>query len=184
MYNHLIDVFVWKKRWIGRRKDVRLDTRWDSLSRNQLHLLTSHTQSYTHNIIWVHTPHTHTHQGVKHEDVVVVSLRVFHHDVEQGIQSVLQKLNTHIQTKERSGESQSTHLYKYTLAFTLLTLTTSSPSMILSFSRFSLRSSGRVLHLSSPSRPTGEERHTEHIFCLAVFNAAVLFKSGCWSTLL
>lgn len=35
----------------------------------------------------------HTYQGVKHKDVIVIGLRVFHHDVEQGIECVLQKLH-------------------------------------------------------------------------------------------
>lgn len=36
--------------------------------------------------------HAQAYQGVKHKDVVVVSLRVLHHNVKQGVQSVLQKL--------------------------------------------------------------------------------------------
>lgn len=53
----------------------------------------THTLSHTHSsICWVKTQ-TATHQCIKHEDVIVVSLRVFHHDVEQGVQSVLQKLH-------------------------------------------------------------------------------------------
>lgn len=56
----------------------------------------------------------HTHQCVKHEDVIVISLRVFHHDVEQGIQSVLQKLHTYVQTKEMSYMSICTFLQRQT----------------------------------------------------------------------
>lgn len=72
--------------------DVRLDTHRDSLSRNEL--LTRRVRPTKH----FHSKHTHTHQGIKHEDVIVVSLRVLHHDVEQGIQRVLQELHTHTQT--------------------------------------------------------------------------------------
>lgn len=120
-------------------------------------------ESHTHtrpSICWVKTRKA-THQCVKHEDVIVVSLRVFHHDVEQGVQSVLQKLHQAKTTcPVRQPVCQLWMLFTSgtTFLFTLLTLTTSSPSIILSFSRFSLRSSGRVLHLSSPSKPTSEER--------------------------
>lgn len=177
------------KRWTGRQKDVRLSRYRGSLSRNQLHQLTRHTQSQTHkHLLSKQTSHIllHTHQCIKDEDVVVIMLRVLHHNVEQGIQSVLQELLTHIQTKKRSRENAHMLAYK-TLVFTPLTLTTSSPSMILSFSRLSLRRSGLVLHLSSPRRPTAKDRHTENVFCLVALAAHthfILLESGCWSKLL
>lgn len=65
--------------------------------------------------------------------------------------------DTHTEPHETS--SKTPFMLANSLVFTALTLTTSSPSIILSFSRFSFRSSGRVLHLSSPSRPTREDRH-------------------------
>lgn len=78
-------------------------------------------------------------------------------------------VHTHKQRRclMRPNICKSTLSCRGPLVFIPLTLTTSSPSIILSFSRFSLRSSGRVLHLSSPSRPTEEERHTEKSFCSA-----------------
>lgn len=33
-----------------------------------------------------------SYQGVEDEDVILVTLRMFHHDVEEGIQSILEKL--------------------------------------------------------------------------------------------
>lgn len=59
----------------------------------------------------------------------------------------------------KTHTGQSVLLHKGKLVFTQLTLTTSSPSMIFSFSRFSFRSSGLVLHLRSPNRPTEGETH-------------------------
>lgn len=111
---------------------------------------------------------TYAYQCVKHKDVIVVSLRVFHHDVEQGIQSVLQKLHQEKRGVQLDSPFVSLDPSGTRFLFTLLTLTTSSPSIILSFSRFPLRSSGRVLHLSSPSKPTTEDRHTEP-FLLKLF---------------
>lgn len=100
------------KRWTGKHKDVRLDTHRDSLSRSQLHLL-AHTQGfagYTH----THTHTQFTHQGIKHKDVVVVGLGVFHHNVEQGIQSVLQKLHTHKYTDKWDVWWERTHVSRHT----------------------------------------------------------------------
>ena len=34
-----------------------------------------------------------SYQSIKHEDVILITLRVFHHDVEEGIQSVLEELD-------------------------------------------------------------------------------------------
>lgn len=40
-------------------------------------------------------PQTHplSHQSIKDEDVILVTLRMLHHDVEEGIQSILEKLD-------------------------------------------------------------------------------------------
>lgn len=80
---------------VCRHRDVTLDT--DSLSSNQVHLVTRHTS------ICCVNRQTHTYQGIKHQYVIVVSLRMLHHNVEQGIQSVLQKLHT-CKTKESLSE--------------------------------------------------------------------------------
>lgn len=150
-------------RWTGWHRDVRLDTHRDSLSTNQLHLLTKHTQIGHTSISWENR-HTHTHSP-RHQTRGCRS-----HQSESAPSWCWTKHpecpaeTTH--NKEKSSESLCAHFCKDTLVFKhTLTLTTSSPSMILSFSRFSLRSSGRVLHFRSPSRPTGEETHTLNIFC-------------------
>lgn len=88
-------------------KMSRLVERRDSLSRYLLHALTrTHAKSDSQK--------PHTHQGIKHKDVIVISLRVFHHNVEQGIQSVLQKLHTHVQEKKRENQSKYTHASLHT----------------------------------------------------------------------
>lgn len=52
-----------------------------------------------------------THQGIKHQDVIVICLRMLHHNVEQGVQSVLQELHAY-ETQGSSGET--THGSAYT----------------------------------------------------------------------
>lgn len=102
---------------MGGQEDVRLDIIAHQQSFKKAGCSTrarmlTHTLSHTHSsICWVKTQ-TATHQCIKHEDVIVVSLRVFHHDVEQGVQSVLQKL--HQERKEipiRSPICQSGHFW-------------------------------------------------------------------------
>ncbi len=37
-------------------------------------------------------------QSVKNQNIIVISLRMFHHNVEKGVQGVLQELHTHTHT--------------------------------------------------------------------------------------
>lgn len=152
------DIYLFGEMRTG-RQDVRLDIIVHRLSVKKPSCMSWQGHWVTHTCRA--KTQTHTYQCVKHEDVIVVSLRVFHHDVKQGIQSVLQKLHQEKRGVQLDCPFVSLDPSGTTFLFTLLTLTTSSPSIILSFSRFPLRSSGRVLHLSSPSKPTTEERHTE-----------------------
>lgn len=44
-----------------------------------------------------------SYQSIKHEDVILITLRVFHHDVEEGIQSVLEELGKEDSCVQKEG---------------------------------------------------------------------------------
>lgn len=53
-----------------------------------------------------------SYQGIEDEDVILITLRMLHHDVEEGIQSVLEKLDKRTKvTFRESADGQGPHPY-------------------------------------------------------------------------
>lgn len=102
--------------------------------------------------------HAVAHQSVEHQRVVGLLLRRLHHDVEQGVQRVLQELWT--RHKLRHGGTVAGVKTRHLDACGQLTLTISLPSTSISLCRFCSRSSGLDLQFSRPRRSTGRQQGT------------------------
>lgn len=114
-----------------------------------------------------------THQGVEHQRVIGVLLRGLHHDVEQGVQSVLQKLCV------KQKQLQKLHHSKKRDAIFdfYLTLTISPPSTSISLCRFWSRSSGLDLQFNRPSKSTEKRQRSSFIkvfFKCTFLNVSIL----------
>lgn len=98
------------------------------------------------------------HQSVEHQRVVSVLVGRLHHDVEQGVQRVLQELWTR-QNLRHSGTVAGVKT-RHLDVCGALTLTISPPSTSISLCRICSRSSGLDLQFSRPRRSTGRQQGT------------------------